>query len=205
MVKLRHWLYLAREQDSYEKSFAIWKFRLRTHFKNSQKKLHTPIPEVLANKAIYGNRKNDNCDNQTIAKKGIMTQSVVNFLPNYQNGKNKTMMDAQKSRLNTQSHLTDGRQDDFFMPLVFYKFNLEHKNSVMINCLENSLLCHLQGMPIILCLKQVRKPLSLWWKYEVITLVKIWTHNSKLFLRYQILRVKRPGQSLGQEKQNLNF
>ena len=38
---LRHWPYLAREQDSYENGFAIWKFRLRTHFNNSWKKLQT--------------------------------------------------------------------------------------------------------------------------------------------------------------------
>ena len=65
----RCWPYLTKEQDSYENTFAIWKVRLRTHFKNSRKKLHTPIPEVLASKALYGKRKNDDCDNQTIGKK----------------------------------------------------------------------------------------------------------------------------------------
>ena len=110
---LRRWPYLAREQDSYENAFAIWKFRLKTHVKNSRKKLHTPIPEELVDKALYGKRKNDDCDNQTIAKKGVMAWGVVKFLPNYQNGEDKTTMDVHRSRLNTQNHLTVGRQDKF--------------------------------------------------------------------------------------------
>ena len=69
---LRRWLYLARKQDSFENIFAIWKFRLRTHFKNSRKKFHTPIPEVLAHIGLCGKRKNDDCDNQTIAIKEVM-------------------------------------------------------------------------------------------------------------------------------------
>ena len=111
---LRRWPYLAREQDSYGNASTVWKFRHRTNFKNSRKKLHTPIPEVLANKALYGKKKDD-CDNQNIAKKGAMAWGVVDSLPNYQNGdkKPKTTMDVHRSRLNTQSHLTDGRQEKF--------------------------------------------------------------------------------------------
>ena len=64
--------------------------------------------------------KNDDCDNETIAKKGDMTWSVVNFLPNYQNGEDKTTIDAHRSRINTQSQLTDGR----------------HKNVLIKNCMD---------------------------------------------------------------------
>ena len=46
-----------------------------------------------------------------------------------------------------------------------------------IKCLEKPLLCHLENMPIILCLKQVRKPTRLWWKYEVITQIR----STKIF------------------------
>ena len=57
--------------------------------------------------------KNDDCDNQAIAKKGVMAWGVVKFLPKYQNREDKTTMDVHRSRLKTQNYLTDGRQDNF--------------------------------------------------------------------------------------------
>ena len=56
-------------------------------------------------------------------QKRVVTWGVVNFLPNYQNGEDKAMRYAHRSCLNTQSHLTDCKQDKIltrkFMDLTF--------------------------------------------------------------------------------------
>ena len=65
----------------------IYRFRMRTHFKNARKRLPTAIPEVLAKRAIFGKRKAEDGNGLPVIERGRMASGVKNYLPSYQDEK----------------------------------------------------------------------------------------------------------------------
>lgn len=107
MVKaiFSRWPYLQRIFNSNYDAIEIYRFRLRTYFKNARKKLVNVIPEVLAKQAIFGKRKSAENDlTGPSIKKGVMAWGVKNYLPPFQEG--------QDSRLNNQYNLSAEKRDE---------------------------------------------------------------------------------------------
>ena len=105
-------------------------------------------------------KEKDVCDNQTIAKKGVMAWDVVNLLPNYQNGEDKTTMGTHRSPLNTQSHLTDGRQDKVLIRKLM-DLSFPHRREFLIKDfakINDALECY----PILRSQEQVKFASKFW-------------------------------------------
>ena len=107
MVKaiFSRWPYLQRIFNSNYDAIEIYRFRLRTYFKNARKKLVNVIPEVLTKRAIFGKRKSAENDLPGPSiKKGVMAWGVKNYLPPFQEGED--------SRLNSQYNLSAEKRDE---------------------------------------------------------------------------------------------
>ena len=93
------WPHLQQELSNSQDAIEIYRFRMRTYFKNARKQLPTAIPEVLAKTAIFGKRKTNDGNGLPVIKRGGMAWGVKNYLPSYQVGEDASTMDAHRERL----------------------------------------------------------------------------------------------------------
>ena len=90
MVKaiFSRWPYLQRIFNSDYDAIEIYRFRLRTYFKNARKKLVNVIPEVLTKRAIFGKRKSAENDLPGPSiKKGVMAWELKTTCHHFRKGK----------------------------------------------------------------------------------------------------------------------
>ena len=64
------WPNLVEIQGCYEDALAIWKSRLRTHFKNTRSRCSMNIPQILEKKGKFGKKRaSEDADQTSIVKK----------------------------------------------------------------------------------------------------------------------------------------
>ena len=108
----RRWRYLQQIFNNDHDANEIFRFRLRTYFKNARKKMPDVIPEVLSKRTMFGKRKSDRDDlPHATAKRGVVVWGADNYLPSLQDGEDQNTISAQRVRLASQFNLTEEKRD----------------------------------------------------------------------------------------------
>ena len=81
------WPHLQQKLSNSQDAMEIHRFRMRTYFRNAQKRLPTAIPEVLAKRAIFGKRKAEDGNGLPVIERGRLAWGVKNYLPPCQDEK----------------------------------------------------------------------------------------------------------------------
>ena len=90
------WPHLQQKLSNSQDAMEIYRFWMRTYFKNARKLLSTAIPEVLAKRTISGKRKTEDGNGLPVIKRGRMARGMKNYLLSYQVGEDASTMDAHR-------------------------------------------------------------------------------------------------------------
>ena len=107
----RWWPYLQQIFNNDHDANEIFRFRLRTQFKNARK-MSGVITEVLPKRAIFGKRKSDSHElPHATVKQGVTTWGKENYLPSLQDGEDQNTISAQRVRPASQFNLIAEKKD----------------------------------------------------------------------------------------------
>ena len=106
---LRRWALLKKEHITTDDPQAIWKARLRTHFKNARGRCKN-IAEITETSCLW--KKGISEENRRVKRQNTLC-GMENFLPDYSEGEDERSMESHMSRIQKIQQLLKEKQDKF--------------------------------------------------------------------------------------------